>query len=61
MPPSAHHAIRARTPLTGRRLKTESEGRVCVEQTCDTRLTRYNRKERCFRHQVRKYPRIRGR
>lgn len=36
-------------------------GRVCSEQSCDTKLSRYNRREHCFAHAPVKYPRVRGR
>lgn len=36
-------------------------GRVCSEKSCDTKLSRYNRREHCFAHAPVKYPRVRGR
>ena len=36
-------------------------GRVCAKQDCDTKLSRYNRREYCFSHAPVKYPRVRGR
>lgn len=36
-------------------------GRVCASADCDTRLSRYNRREHCFAHAPVRYPRVRGR
>ena len=56
------------TVLKGRRLaggtrapKTYSTERSCDKQGCDTRLSRYNRREFCYAHAPTKYPRLRGR
>jgi hypothetical protein len=45
----------------GHKPRVYESGRVCAEDGCDTRLTRYNGGDRCFRHQPMRYPRIRGR
>jgi hypothetical protein len=37
------------------------EGRVCVDQNCDTRLSQYNRRDHCFAHAPVRFPRVRGR
>lgn len=37
------------------------EGRVCAFPTCDTRLSKYNRRDRCWAHAEMKIPRLRGR
>lgn len=37
------------------------EGRVCVAPECDTRLSKYNRRDRCWAHAEMKVPRLRGR
>lgn len=54
--------------LRGRRLnggsrapKTYSTERLCAHEGCDTKLSRYNRREWCFAHAPTKYPRLRGR
>ena len=54
--------------LRGRRLdggarapKTYSAERLCAAKECDTKLSRYNRREWCFAHAPTKYPRLRGR
>lgn len=39
-------------PGRGRRPKVGPQGRVCAEEGCTTRLSIYNRSERCFAHQV---------
>lgn len=36
-------------------------GRVCASKDCDTKLSRYNRREYCFAHAPVRYPRVRGR
>lgn len=41
--------------------KDFGEGRVCVEKDCDTKLSRYNRRDHCYAHAPVKYPRVRGR
>lgn len=54
--------------LRGRRLdggarapKTYATERLCAEKGCDTKLSRYNRREWCFAHAPTRYPRLRGR
>lgn len=54
--------------MRGRRLdggshppKTYSMERQCAHDGCDTKLSRYNRREWCFVHAPTKYPRLRGR
>jgi hypothetical protein len=37
------------------------EGRVCAKADCDTRLSRYNRREYCYTHAPVRFPRVRGR
>ncbi len=37
------------------------EGRVCSVQGCETRLSTYNRREKCWAHADMKVPRLRGR
>ncbi len=37
------------------------EGRVCGHPDCETRLSRYNRREKCWAHAEMKVPRLRGR
>jgi hypothetical protein len=37
------------------------EGRVCASKDCDTKLSKYNRREYCFAHAPVRYPRVRGR
>jgi len=41
--------------------KDFGEGRVCAKRECDTKLSRYNRREFCYLHAPVKYPRVRGR
>jgi hypothetical protein len=41
--------------------KTYSTERLCAGNGCDTKLSRYNRREFCFTHAPVKYPRLRGR
>ena len=37
------------------------KGRVCAEPGCETRLSTYNRRDRCWAHTEMKVPRLRGR
>ena len=41
--------------------KDFGDGRVCADKACDTKLSRYNKREHCFAHAPVKYPRVRGR
>ncbi len=43
-----------------RRPKAYGEGRVCADEDCGTRLSRYNRNQFCFRHAPARFPRMRG-
>ena len=36
-------------------------GRVCKDRDCETKLSRYNKRDFCFAHAPVKYPRVRGR
>lgn len=58
----------AESTLTGKRIKggirpsrTYEEGRVCAKEGCDTRISRYNRREYCYTHAPTRFPRLRGR
>ncbi len=41
--------------------KTFAEDRVCAESRCETKLSRYNRREHCYAHAPTRFPRLRGR
>lgn len=41
--------------------KTYSAERMCADTGCETKLSRYNRREFCFVHAPVRYPRLRGR
>lgn len=41
--------------------ETFPEGRVCSQSGCETRLSTYNRREKCWLHADMKVPRLRGR
>jgi hypothetical protein len=43
-----------------RRLKTYGEARVCRDEGCSTRLSKYNRNPECHTHALRRFPRTRG-
>ena len=45
---------------TRRRPKTYREGRVCGDDACTVRLSRYNKAEFCFNHAPARFPRLRG-
>lgn len=38
-----------------------AKGRVCAEPGCETRLSTYNRRDKCWNHADMKVPRLRGR
>ncbi|HDH03684.1 MAG TPA: hypothetical protein ENH15_05510 [Actinobacteria bacterium] len=38
-----------------------SEGRVCEERDCTTKISMYNRREFCHAHAPVRFPRVRGR
>ena len=46
---------------TGKRPKTDDEVRVCKDESCDTKLSRYNTRDACYRHRSPRFPRVRGR
>lgn len=41
--------------------KKAPQGRVCAQQECDTRLSTYNKRDKCWAHAEMKVPRLRGR
>ena len=41
--------------------KDFGSGRICKQGDCDTKLSRYNRRDHCHAHAPVKYPRVRGR
>jgi hypothetical protein len=41
--------------------RANDEERTCVHKGCDTRLSRYNKREHCYAHAPTKFPRLRGR
>jgi len=43
-----------------RKPKTYSPDRVCGNEGCTVRLSRYNRAEQCFNHAPARFPRLRG-
>ena len=55
-------AIRGQRPQgLPRASQTYAEGRVCAYPGCETRLSTYNRREKCWAHAEMKVPRLRGR
>jgi hypothetical protein len=44
-----------------RRSRRYPGGRVCAHPGCETRLSTYNRRDRCWVHAEMKVPRLRGR
>lgn len=44
---------------TGRRPKVQERGRVCAEDSCETKLSIYNKSDRCSLHRPVHYPRSR--
>lgn len=39
----------------------QPEGRVCAQAGCKTRLSKYNKRDKCWAHAEMKVPRLRGR
>lgn len=46
---------------SGKTPKTSTVGRVCSDPGCETKLTRYNTSDYCYRHKPARFPRVRGR
>ncbi len=46
---------------TGKKPKTADENRICSQKGCDTKLSKYNTKDACYRHRAPRFPRVRGR
>jgi hypothetical protein len=58
----AQNAIRGTKPQALPRASQQfPEGRVCSAPECGTKLSTYNRRERCWAHAEMKVPRLRGR
>ena len=41
--------------------KSFEQGRVWNDESCETKLSIYNKRDHCFNHAPVKYPRVRGR
>lgn len=41
--------------------KKAPQGRVCAQPECDTLLSTYNKRDKCWAHAEMKVPRLRGR
>ncbi len=55
-------AIRgSRTQALPRASQQYPQGRVCSYGECETRISTYNRRDRCWAHAEMKIPRLRGR
>lgn len=52
--------VTGRKPEGGRKPKTYGEDRVCDQEGCHTRLSRYNRQHFCSAHARIRFPRVRG-
>ena len=58
----AQNAIRGTKPQALPRASQQfPEGRVCSSSGCETKLSKYNRRDRCWAHAEMKVPRLRGR
>ncbi len=58
----ADNVLKGRRILgTSRAPKEYTDERTCAQDGCETRLSRYNRREHCFAHAPTKFPRLRGR
>jgi hypothetical protein len=59
---TSQSAIRGQKPQALPRASRQyPDGRVCAEPGCETRLSKYNRREKCWAHAEMKVPRLRGR
>ena len=50
----------SRVRWRGRAPRRMAAGRVCIEPGCTTKLSTYNRRDRCFLHHPVRFPRTRG-
>jgi len=58
----AEQALKGQRILgSSRAPKVISQERICIERDCETKLSRYNRREQCYAHAPTKFPRLRGR
>lgn len=46
---------------SGKSPRAVDEERICSDPSCDTKLSRYNTHELCYRHRPARFPRVRGR
>ncbi len=59
---SRQEAIRgSRIQALPRASRTYPEDRICAAPGCGTKLSRYNRREKCWAHADMRVPRLRGR
>jgi hypothetical protein len=55
-------AVRGSRPQAlPRASQTFAKGRICAHPDCETRLSTYNRRDKCWAHAEMKVPRLRGR
>ncbi len=50
-----------RTMDSTRAPKQIEERRSCIQDGCDTTLSRYNKRDHCYAHAPTRFPRLRGR
>ena len=50
-----------RTMESSRAPKQIEERRSCIQDGCDTTLSRYNKRDHCYAHAPTRFPRLRGR
>ena len=48
------------TSVSNRKVKRNDSIRYCAEKKCTTTLSIYNRKDKCFLHSPKSFPRNRG-
>jgi hypothetical protein len=41
--------------------KVSTTDRVCISDGCETKLSRYNKRDHCYAHAPTRFPRLRGR
>ena len=57
----AENILKGRRTLESTRApKQFNEPRSCIQDGCDTTLSRYNKRDHCYAHAPTRFPRLRG-
>lgn len=58
----AENILKGRRTMESTRAPKQIEGRrSCIEEGCETTLSRYNKRDHCYAHAPTRFPRLRGR